>query len=297
MRKKKILLINLLLLTSLVLCSITNTAYYPSGEITYSDQIVAGRSFKWEVKDLESAGEEYSYFGDYMYIGEIQLAQGDIIEVKVLKDPDESDPGEPWYNLYVAGINVTDPTYIEFGYLWYFMMYFMWYFTMGGMFFISPVDYTNTTGTYNIFETLYEQLEDFGYSEEEHEYSSSGGVTYTYDYIYRMEVALSADIFSFELYVYEYDLEQGPGTDRDLNFLEATIRFAIDIKTGLLEEYKNWIDYEFFERVEGVIEDDEKGYFHFLIKQKGLGAPYNWNYSVLGLIIIAVVIVLKRRKK
>lgn len=288
MKKKRILLINLLLLISLALCPITNFADYPTGDLTYSDTISTGKSFKWKVSTLESLGE---YYISEMYIDEIQLEQGDTIEVKVMKDPDEAEYGEIWYNIYVNDINVTDPTDIDLGYIGYYSYFFY------GMYFISPVDYTNNTGTYSIYEAIYELIADYSETEEDHETNSYGGTTYTYDYIYSLIIALEGDIFSSEMYIYQRILAEGPGTDKYLDLLEVTIESSLNIKTGLLKENKLWLDYEFFERESEVVNEDEKGYFHFLLEQKGSGAPYNWSYSVLGLSFIALVVVLRRRKK
>jgi hypothetical protein len=290
MKKNIFLLTNLLLMVSLVFCPITNFADYPTGTLTYSDKIEQGKTFKWKVTTLEEQGESYNYFADYMHIGDVDIVQGDKIEVLIMKDPDEAGVGEIWYNIYVNDVNVTDPSNIALGYMSYFM-----YST--GMIFISPVDYTNVTGTYNIYEALYEELEEYGYGGEDHETYSFGGTTYMYDYVFSLGFTLERDIFSSELYIYERTLVEGPGTDKYLQYLEATVKSSVDIDTGLLVESKFFLDYEYFERVSEVVIEDETGYFHFLIELRGSLIPYNWGYSVLGLSFIALVVLLRRKKR
>ncbi|MCE7747157.1 MAG: hypothetical protein GPJ51_02090 [Candidatus Heimdallarchaeota archaeon] len=290
MKKKNILLIDLLLLVSLVFCPITNFADYPSGTLIYSDEVKQGKTFKWKVTTLEEQGESYLYYANYMHIGDIDLVQGDKIEVLIMKDPDEAGIGEIWYNVYVNDVNVTDPSDISLVF---------WIYGIYGheMPFISPVDYTNATGTYGLYESLYEEIGDYGYSGEDHETYSYGDTTYMYDYVYSVGFTLEEDIFYSELYMYERNLVEGPGTDKDLEYLEATIKNSVDIDTGLLVESKFFIDYEYFERVSEVVIEEEIGYFHFLLELKGSLIPYNWSYNVLGLSFIALIVLLRRKKR
>ncbi len=265
-----------MLLTCLAFIPITSTADYPTGELGYSDEINTDDEFEWTVKIFENTGDMED-FTEYIYIGNATLSQGDKIKVKILEDPDEAN--DTWFDVYLNDIKITDP------YLGYLMYYGMFY-TYGG-FFITPVTYTNATGTYNIYEQLYEELEDENYDYGDSHSEVYGGLTYESTYSEKLEFKLQGDVFSIYMYSYDSYSIKGNGHDES-GYREMMTETTINIRTGLVGKVEILADIDMSYGV---------GKAHLLIDSDYAKTPYEWAYSFLGITVIAAVVALAKRKR
>ena len=258
---------------------ISATADFPTGTLGYHDDIIAGAEYEWTVDKLEFTGDFASYSTE-MYIGSEILQQGDKIKIVVTEDPDTATG--IWFEVYVNGILV-DP---DFGYLIY---YGMMYGTYGG-FFISPVTYTNATGTYNIYEQIIEEIET-GYNEYSDFSTEYGGYTYEYGYTFKIEAGLDGDVLTVLFHQLGY-LSLHGGT-YDLSYIEEMkIQTSLNIRTGLVGSL------EFLYNVDTPY---ETGKFHLIIDSDyasgGRTVPFNWAFSLLGISSLAIVAVFIKRKR
>ncbi|MHA1199844.1 MAG: hypothetical protein ACTSQF_11000 [Candidatus Heimdallarchaeaceae archaeon] len=287
MNKK--IIFSILILTCLAFMPISASADYPSGTMGYSDDIVAGAEFEWTVDTLAFTGAFTSVTSD-AYIGTEYLTQGDKIKVVVTEDPDTA-VGD-WFNLFIDGVSV-DP---YLGYLLYYGLAYTF-----GSFFISPVTYTNATGTYNIYEQLMEELGDY-YYDETYEYSTEiSGYTYEYGYTYEMGFTLEDDVFSYLIHERTWAHIEGGGYDESME-QEIRVQASTDINTGLmgtLEVYINidmptstYYSYMSSGSIHMIIDSD-----YAPIDGFGRTVPFEWAFSLLGISTLAVIVVLVKRKK
>ncbi|MCE7742376.1 MAG: hypothetical protein GOP50_07930 [Candidatus Heimdallarchaeota archaeon] len=269
--KKKIIVTSLtLLFVTLVLSSCTISADYPTGDLGYSDDIVAGNEYEWTVKTLDSGGDNMSYVGeDDFYIGDQTLEQGDKIKLVVLEDPDTAV--DDWYDIYVDGVKSLYPTSD-------FLDFFSYLYGFGSTF-ISPVSYTNATGTYELYQQLYEELLENAYNYSE-SYTTS---IYTEIYELTSGYKLSGDVLSMEMYARMYSSNGTHHVE-----LEGTMEISVNINTGLLGNMKYFIDMDVL---------GEIGFTYFLLESKYANVPYDWVFGILGLTFVGVVMVLINKKR
>ncbi|MCE7742374.1 MAG: hypothetical protein GOP50_07920 [Candidatus Heimdallarchaeota archaeon] len=280
MNKK--IVFSIFILTCLAFMPISASADYPSGELGYSDDIAVGEEFEWTVDTLAFTGEFTSLSTD-AYIGTEYLSQGDKIKVVVTEDPDTANV--TWYDLFVDGVQV-DP---NFGFLVNYGMYY----TYGG-FFISPVTYTNATGTYNIYEQLMEELGDYSYDETYSTAYTYGGTTYEYGYTYQMGFSLEDDVFSYLVYEHVYAHIVGGGYDETMS-MEVRMQASTSISTGLMGMMEVYIIYDVPSYYEGSL--------HLIIDSDyapidgNRTVPFEWAFSLLGISTLAVLVVFVKRKR
>ncbi|MHA1199889.1 MAG: hypothetical protein ACTSQF_11225 [Candidatus Heimdallarchaeaceae archaeon] len=271
MNKKLISMV--IILTCLAFTPITSTADYPTGDLGFSDEIIPDAEFEWTVSKLTMTGDFASYT-DYVYIGDIILAQGAKIKLVVLEDPDTAIG--IWFDVFVDNVKVVDPYdfWIGYGSLYGF-----------GGFFINPVTYTNATGTYNIYEQIIEELEIFDV--EGGTSTDYGGLTVEISYSQRIGYKIIGDVFAMSIYMHTYQSVQGVGYDITQ---EVTIEAetTINTVTGLLgkSEVKVESDSEYM-----------TGTMHIIIDSGYAATPYEWAFSFLGLTVIAAVVGLAKRKR
>ena len=275
---KKLLVISLLLLILLSLNPSTSTADYPTGTLNYSDKIAVGETFEWTVKTVELTGYFNTYQGMF-YIGEKALQEGQKVKLTVLEDPDTASG--IWYDIYVNDARVINPTSV---YLGIGMM------VVSGNFLISPVTYTNTSGTYDLYEELFDELRDSVY-EYMYTYNYvatySGGFTIIYTTSDRFLVNFEDNVFSFfyEEY-YRFYSPNGMITGDE----EITIRYVAEVNTitGLLEKSEMLFD---------INTDTTVAKLHFLIESDYEEASSDWLFSLISIPCLAVLITLTKRKR
>ncbi|MCE7747744.1 MAG: hypothetical protein GPJ51_05065 [Candidatus Heimdallarchaeota archaeon] len=286
MNKK--IIFSILILTCLAFMPITASADYPTGTLGYSDDIAVGEEFEWTVDTLAFTGSFTSITSD-AYIGTEYLTQGDKIKIVVTEDPDNAT-GD-WFNFFVDGVQV-DP---YFGFL---LLYGMAY--SYAYFFISPVTYTNTTGTYSIYEQLIEELSGYSY-DETYDYSTEvSSYTYEYGYTFQMEYSLEGDVFSFMVYEREYVSIIGGGYDFYME-TEMRVQTSINVKTGLLGMVEVYMNIEVPAAYTYYM---STGSIHMIINSDyastdgdGRTVPFAWGFSLLGVSTLAVLVVLVKRKR
>ncbi|MHA1199842.1 MAG: hypothetical protein ACTSQF_10990, partial [Candidatus Heimdallarchaeaceae archaeon] len=153
--------------------------------------------------------------------------------------------------------------------------------------FISPVTYTNGTGTYNIYEQLFEEFEPYN---EDYTYSTSyeySGATVDVAITEIVEFSLKGDVFAF----YQKDsisvtIVGGGYDDHILETVEYEM--TINTVTGLLGV--SVLDIE-------VDSSYGSGALHMKIDSGYANTPYEWAFSFLGLTVIAAVVGLAKRKR
>ncbi len=273
---KKQVFMTLIILSVLAFMPITTKADYPTGTLGYSDEIAVDSEFGWTVSKLTFAGD-FTTFSSEIYINTTTLEQGDEIKIVVTDDPDN---GGDWYDLYLNDVEIATPTLSDLIYSE------MDYFT-GISKFINPVTYTNTTGTYNIYEQLLEEVES---QNDEYTLETSGvGTDSTYDFNYQMKVEykITGDVYSVCFF---YDIQRtGVNGGNDYSYGEGMrIESTLNIRTGLLGKMEMYFRSDSFG-----IESE----LHMLIDSGYAETPYSWAYSFLGLTVIAAVVGLVKRKR
>ncbi len=276
------IIISMVLLACLAFLPITSTADYPTGTLGYADEIAVGEKFEWTVTKLDLSGDFATYTDDF-YIGDKELSQDSKIKVVVLEDPDNASG--VWYDIYVNNVKTSDSS---MG----FLLGYGLYYAFGG-FFINPVTYTNTTGTYNIYEQLIEELVDDNYNNGDSITTTYGGYTYEYGYSEIVEFKLQEDVFSILMYDYAYISIEGNGYEESMS-MEMRIETTTNIRTGLLGRMEVLIDYDMATSYSGKI--------HFIIDSPYAGdgrtiVPYTWSFSLLGLSAMAIALVIVKRKR
>ncbi|MCE7742377.1 MAG: hypothetical protein GOP50_07935 [Candidatus Heimdallarchaeota archaeon] len=263
-----------ILLACLAFMPITSTADYPTGELGYSDEMVVDAEFEWTVSKLATTGD-FTYFADMFYIGDIGLTQGDKIKFVVLEDPDNATGA--WYDIFVDDVKVIGPESFFIGFYYGF-----------SSFFVNPVTYTNTTGTYNIYEQIFEELVELN----DHYVTSVSyemyGITIQGDIDQTLEYKLKGDVFSISMSTKMSMTMSGGGTEMSS---EGTSEYktSVNIVTGLLGTVEMKMEAE---------SDYQSGSFHLLIDSDYANiVPYSWAFSFLGITVIAAVVALAKRKR
>ncbi|GAH10788.1 unnamed protein product, partial [marine sediment metagenome] len=168
------------------------------------------------------------------------------------------------------GENASDSMYDVF--LGWFYFDFYWDYIV----LFYPVTFTNDTGTYSLFDELYNQF-----------------IAEDYDYGYiDISVDISQDTFTHTVYSNFEDVSSSIDGDEYWK-LETTIETLIDIENGILKETRLWSDWD-VQVIDNSTVFKEEGYVHFLVQQKGsdeISIPFNWVYGGLGLSVLAVIII------
>ncbi len=265
----------IILLTCLAFMPITSTADYPTGELGYSDEIAVDSEFEWTVSKLVTTGD-FATYTDYFYIGDSDLTQGAKIRFVILEDPDNATG--VWFDVFVDDVKVINPENFWIGY---------GYYAFGG-YFINPVTYTNTTGTYQIYDQIFEELVELN-----DEYSTSisyemYGITIVGSMNTELKYSLKGDVFVIYQYM-SVDMTMSDGATELTSAGSMEFEQTINTKTGLLGKSELTMEIE---------SDYITGSFHILIDSGYANiAPYSWAYSFLGLSVIAAVVALAKRKR
>jgi len=254
----------------LLVIPVISNADLPTGIIKYADEIIPDAEYKWEVTTLETGGAIIELFPTDIHIGNAQLAEGDDIKLVVLEDPDETS--DIWYEIFVNEDKVSTPDDIWIGYLENYGLYNL---------FISPVTYTNNSGTYNLYEQMEEELE-----EADATYVEITGF-FSYQIEYLVQYSIRGDIFK-SIYSEEVYYTDGDGV------LEASIIYetTFNTQTGVLESSR--IDFDYSSSMYGY---DKTAFLLFLIESKSSGIPFNWMFSFLSICIMAAIVTLIHRKR
>ncbi len=261
------------LLACLAFMPIT-TADYPTGELGYSDQIAVDAEFEWTVSKLAATGD-FTYLADFFYIGDSDLTQGDKIKFVILEDPDNATG--VWFDVFVDGVKVIGPESFFIGFYYGF-----------GNFFINPVTYINTTGTYQLYDQIFEELVELN----DHYTTSVSyeiyGITIQGDIDQTIEYKLQGDVFSLSISQSITMTMSGGGTEISTEGTSEYIT-SVNTVTGLLGKIEMKMEAE---------NEYASGTFHILIDSGYANiAPYSWAYSFLGLSVIAAVVALVKRKR
>lgn len=251
-------------------------ADFPTGTLSYHDSIIADAEFEWTVAKFSATGD-FSSYTDEVYIGDTILSQGDKIKVVVLEDPDEAVG--IWFDVYINEVKVNDPEDFwigNYGYLY----------GIGG-FFINPISYTNATGTFSLYEQIFEELQELN-DEYSTDYSYAyGGMTVEMTMIEQVSFSMKGDILVIYLYERMYMSMKGGGYDETME-IEMKSETTINTITGLLGKSELLLnaDTSYY-----------SGKFELRIDSGYAKTPFSWSFSILGIMVIASVIVLVKRKK
>ena len=265
-----------LLLTCLAFCPYTTSADYPSGTLGYSDEIAVGSEFEWTIKTLErergTSFYYHLYYFEEFYIGDTLLEQGNKIKIVVVEDPDTAIGA--WYDVYVDGNKITNPDDFWLG-IWTNFAY--------SDFFISPITYTNTTGTFDLYEQIFEEFVD----EEEDTTSEETSYGNTYRYIEKVDYSLSRNTLTskahFELYF---------STGIEYIQFKCDLESSVNTENGLLGYSKMYIETDIF-----MYGYDETAYVNLHIDSKYTNIQFSWIYGFLGITVIATIVFLVKKKR
>ncbi len=259
-------------------------------EFTYSNEIVPGKSFQWQVKTLDIVGDFYEVSTDF-YIGTNQIKESDTITLKVIADPDETN--ETWYELLLNNNQASASDLWGLGFIWTYYAY-----DYGSDIpLVYPVTYTNATDSYNIYDLIWDQVEGNGENSTNNYTSTYPSSTVISEGTISQDFDLSGDIFTDYLYVNYYDhTEQTDGT-LTIDILEATVYTKTNKMTGLLEEAYSFISWDEKEYVNSTLTNDDVGHSNFWLKlTAGRVLPYSWAFSILGLSFFAIVFIIRRKR-
>ncbi|MCE7749301.1 MAG: hypothetical protein GPJ51_13005 [Candidatus Heimdallarchaeota archaeon] len=258
------------LLGCILLIPSTTSADLPTGIMKYANEVIPDAEYKWEVTTLESGGAIIEMFPTDIHVGNAQLAEGDEVKLIVLEDPDETS--DIWYDIFVNDDRVTTPDDIWIGYLESYGLYNS---------FITPVSYTNNSGTYNLYEQMFEELDQVDAT-----YEDVTGV-FSYQIEFLVQYSILGDIFK-TTYSEDVYFTDGSGITEVLLVLETTF----NTQTGVLETSR--IDFEYSSNMYGY---DKTAFLHFLLESKSSGIPFDWMFGFLSISVIAAIITLIRRKR
>ena len=272
---------------TLSLLPLSSQADYPSGDLLYSDDIIPNAEFIWTVEQLSASGD-YAYAVDYNYLDQIFLAEGQTIKLVVTEDPDTAN--DTWYDLFVNNVKVNNPENTSIG-------TFAGYSPYGQ--FITPVKYDNGS-VYDLYTQLYEEFEDAGAFIDAHFLYHYSDMISEYSYSINMRFELTDNIFKL---VYSIGLDDYfiDPTDDDESIEKISIEAvsAIDINSGIIQEYRTIIDYEIYEKVAGNVTTDEEGHYYLQILAEGYDpdpSSFSILFSILGLSIFGVIVYTIRRR-
>jgi hypothetical protein len=282
---KKLMLFFSITVTSFLLLSQSRTsAVLSPGVYSFADEIRVGSEYEWTIKQLENLEEVYGSVEDF-YIDDIQLVEGAIIKLVVRAEPNSVYCC--WYDLFVDDVEVSSPTNISVGYAPFYMYTYPNYF-------ISPIQYSNDTGTYNYFELIYESYLENVYTIIEY----TGLPIYTEEFQLRKIGNWDDSSITAGLEILESRLEVNPDGSEYYEYFSFDVSHTINTDNGLLLENHANIDYETYEKAaNGTILFHEQYYNHYLIELNPEPSSFSWMISFFGLSTFGVItfIVKKRR--
>ena len=295
MKTKKIhMVLAILIAFSFVTNQTYNVSAMSLGLFYYSDDIIPNSSFTWNVKTLDIVGDMYETSTDF-YIGDLAINQGDTITLNVLVDPDLTNG--TWFEMLLNGNSVPNSEYWGLGYLWQDYLYYGY--TYGEQTpLISPVKYVNDTDSYNIYNLIWEEVQEYyPYEDTDIWTSTYPSSNITDEETVSIGFDLTGDIFTYSLYVnFQTTVDYGGGT-YDIDKLEATIYTKINKETGLLEESYSFVNWDFKEYVNSTLLTNEVGHDNFWLQlSKGRALPHDWLFSLLGLGLFAVIFIIRKKR-
>lgn len=276
----------------------------------FSDEITTGTSLVWSIETFEYAGEYYAdYMIEYFSIGETQFRENDEIKMEIIKDPNTYQGLQLWYNLYLNDMNVTsDYDEIYMGYFGYYFTYVSYY--IGGSTFLFPVKFINSTGTYNVFDLLYDEFKEDEGHDEEHYSEVSGGYTYEVDYAWDLSYNLTDDLFTYSNSIHTYEYVKEPEGDYYKVKFDLNVKISMDPNTGILIQNRFWFDYEMKAVYSGITdEDSDEGYVHFQLLSEDaqdydiddgdgtVSITFDGVYGIIGLALVATLVIYTKKRK
>ncbi len=248
-----------LLITSLNVSSMQEIPEIDS--ITFHESVVKEAVFDWKVEKHRFEGGDII---DTMSYHTLHYQEGDTLSIKIVKDPSESSPEEVGFGIFEYQLNGTPFSFED--------SLFMMSDTLRTFYYILlyPIQYSNNTGTHDFFELYYEYL----LLRKESKESMSEDITITVE-------------FGNKYLSYEQDIL----TEIEGMSLESHDKAIWNIETGFLEKSETYTE---------VNNDGNISSYESLIElQNGsISIPFNWIYSLYGLIFISIsVLVFRKRKK
>lgn len=273
MQKKSIIIISLLVISCFTSSYTSVTAI--NGELldfTFSDKISVGTELSWQLTkfDVSPVSEIENY--EWEVTTGHTLQEGDLFKIVITTDPDTlnlTDFAElfytnlEWAEFYINDdlltTNATDVVWGDFGESNLIMSY------------ILPVTIESSiSGVENTFEALNEEFESFEYSD------SSGKYEVTHNdnsFVIKAEEHASGESFFGGSYSYDSYIEIAYDTTWGIL---SKLDIESKMKEGSVSQSAHWV---FESTVEGVI----------------IPAPFNWFYGMIGILILGLAYVAKRK--
>ncbi len=249
---------------SLVLTSLNSISAMVEIEIDsliFHESVEKDAVFNWEIKKFTFEGE---IFGTTTF--PMPYQEGDILTIRVIKDPSEANLSASDLGIFEYQINgtpVTTDFFVEPGFSLLGITYFGFFISS-----LLPLQFTNSSGTYDFFEFYYEML------------------------LWQKEII-------------ESQLENATMTvELDSKYLTNTQDFVMDGDDYSIESH-NTIKWNrktgFLEKSEGNTEINFNGSLitsEVLIElQSSISIPFNWCYSLFSVLIISLFVLVLRKKK
>ena len=272
-----------------------------SQDYVYPSEFTVGATYDWEVIDLQISG---TISTPYLNYGGTVLKKNDIISVKIIQDVNNVTNGNPselqdsmniWAEFYLNGEFQTNDTddiglfvldWIDFAGIY-----------ADNYFFVQPITYENATGIYNYFEILNsvfpQRNEKMTIESETHE---------TYSFI-QTNLKQSSKLTSKSWTLRKEETIDEKTEDRDLpwektkTLTKENIEVRFNVKTGLLSYIKYEYSEHFEREVDGSVDiDDDIVLLHIESTSVPVGVPFNWMFSLFGLLAVGAIVYRKRRK-
>lgn len=227
--------------------------------ITFHETVVKDAVFDWKV-------EKYRFEGDIFDTIPFNLSyqEGDTLSIKILKDPSESILEEVGFGIFEYQLNGTPVSFEDSLFLMSDVLRTFYYKLL------FPIQYSNNTGTHDFIEFYYEYL----LLLEETIESNNGDITLTVE-LGNKYLTYTQDIL----------------TEIEGMVLESHSETIWNRETGFLEISETYTEVNI---------DGNISFYESIIElQNGsISIPFNWIYSLFGLIFISIsVLVFRKRKK
>lgn len=203
-------------------------------EFVFHNDIVPGATFEWKLETAQYAGDVTP--ADFnMTVGDHLLQQGDVLKVEVTQDPDEIDwMNESWLNVYVndqLALDNSSEIYADVDDDEFFPT-----------FPIYPVTYINDSGSYDLFQVLYDELKQDIIDNKTSDQEQYGDYIYYYEGEEIFDVSLENDEFDWYMYIYFNVTQKNTATNEVYySILKASFEVKIDTVRGLLNQYSVWM--------------------------------------------------------
>lgn len=227
--------------------------------VTFHETVVKDAVFDWKV-------EKYRFEGDIFDTMPYDLSyqEGDTLSIKILKDPSESIIEEVGFGIFEYQLNGTPVSFEDSLFMMSDILRTFYYKLL------YPIQYSNNTGTHDFFEFYYEYL----LLQKESIESINEDITITVE-LGNKYLTTTQDIL----------------TDIEGMALESQSKIIWNRETGFLEKSETYTEIN--------IDGNISSYELLIELQNGsISIPFNWIYSLFGLIFISIsVLVFGKRKK